>query len=67
MSTRVGVLLASWTPGLDPLVVVVDRDGERPLGGVLADDVLLEEVEDLAGLGQLVEAQLGWSRRAPPR
>ena len=41
--------------GLDALVVVVDGDGQRALGGVLADDVALEEVADLGGLGQLVE------------
>ncbi len=44
--------------GLDALVVVVDGDGERLLGDVLADDVVLEEVEDLARLRQVVEAQL---------
>ena len=40
---------------LDALVVVVDGDGQRLLGGVLPDDVALEEVPDLGGLGQLVE------------
>ena len=56
----VGVLLdRARLPRLDALVVVVDRDGERLLGGVLADDVVLEELEDLARLGQLVETQLG--------
>ena len=55
---RVGVLLGAGLTGLDALVVVVDRHGQRPLGGVLADDELLEEVEDLARLGQLVQAQL---------
>ena len=45
--------------GLDPLVVVVDGDGERLLRRLLPDHVLLEEVEDLAGLGQLDQAQLG--------
>ncbi len=38
--------------------MVVDGDGERLLGDVLADDVVLEEVEDLARLRQVVEAQL---------
>ena len=46
-------------PGLDPLVVVVDRHGERLLRVLLADDVGVEELEDLLGLGQLVEADLG--------
>src|SRR6185312_7347253 len=45
-------------PRLDALVVVVDRDGERLLGLLLADHVGVEELEDLAGLGQLVEADL---------
>src|SRR3712207_2023323 len=34
------------------------RSGEGALGLVLADDVLLEEVVDLLGLGQLVELQV---------
>ena len=38
---------------LDALVVVVDRHTHGALGGLLADDVLVEEVEDLLGLGQL--------------
>ncbi|MPM27313.1 hypothetical protein SDC9_73823 [bioreactor metagenome] len=41
--------------GLDPLVVVVDRHGERLLRRVLPDDVLVEEVPDLLRLGELVE------------
>ena len=45
--------------GLDALVVVVDGDGERALGGLLADDVAVEEVVDLAGLGELVPLELG--------
>src|SRR6478609_3984929 len=44
--------------GLDALVVVVDGDGEGLLRDVLPDDVVLEEVEDLARLRQVVEAQL---------
>jgi hypothetical protein len=39
--------------------VVVDRDRQGPLGGVLADDVLVEEVVDLARLGELVPLELG--------
>jgi hypothetical protein len=39
--------------GAHALVVVVHGDRERPLGSVLADDVLLEEAEDLARLGQI--------------
>ena len=39
--------------GADALVVVVDRDGEGLLGRLLADDVLLEEGEDLFRLRQL--------------
>ena len=45
--------------GLDPLVVVVDRHRERLLGRLLPDHVGVEELEDLAGLGQLLEADLG--------
>ena len=51
-----------WLAGLDPLVVVVDRDREDLLRVLLADDVVVEELEDLARLGQLVEADLGASR-----
>jgi hypothetical protein len=54
----VGVLLAGRSPRLDALVVVVDRDRQGLLGDVLTDDVLLEEVEDLARLGQVVEPEL---------
>ena len=46
--------LAGVSAGLDPLVVVVDRDGEGLLGAVLTHDVLVEELEDLHRLGQLV-------------
>ncbi len=45
-------------PRLDALVVVVDRDREGLLGPLLADHVGVEELEDLAGLGQLLEADL---------
>ncbi len=45
--------------GLDALVVVVDGDREGPLGRLLADDVLLEEVEDLLRLRQLDHGDLG--------
>ena len=45
--------------GLDALVVVVDRDRQALLGGVLADHVLVEELADLARLGQLVELHVG--------
>ena len=44
---------------LHPLVVVVDGHGQRPLGGVLPDDVGAQEVEDLLGLGQFAQADLG--------
>ncbi len=45
--------------GLDPLVVVVDRDRERLLRRVLPDDVAVEELVDLLRLGQLVELDVG--------
>jgi hypothetical protein len=35
--------------GLEPLVVVVHRDGDLALGDVLADDVLIEVPLDLGG------------------
>src|SRR5450756_404548 len=38
---------------VDPLVVVVDRDGELSLGRLLPDDVLVEEFLDLARLREL--------------
>ena len=38
--------------------MVVDRDGEDLLGRLLADDEVVEELEDLPRLGQLVEDQL---------
>jgi hypothetical protein len=44
---------------LDPLVMVVNGDGEGALGRLLADDVLLQEVENLAGLRQFKAAQIG--------
>ena len=45
-------------PGLDPLVVVVDRHREGLLGRLLAHHVLLEELEDLLRLGELDEPEL---------
>jgi hypothetical protein len=39
--------------------VVVDSDGQGLLRGLLADDVGVEELEDLARLGELVETDLG--------
>ena len=44
---------------LDPLVVVIHRDGEGLLGLVLADHVRVEELVDLTRLGQLVPGGLG--------
>jgi hypothetical protein len=44
---------------LHALVVVVDRDREDPLRVLLTDDVVVQELVDLLGLRQLVEAQLG--------
>jgi hypothetical protein len=42
----------------DPLVVVVDRDGELLLGVLLADDVVVQIGVDLDRLGQLGESDL---------
>ena len=41
------------------LVVVVDRHGHVALGGILSDDVLVEEGLDLRGLEQLLHLQRG--------
>ena len=54
LTPRVTALVA----GLNALVVVVDGHGQRPLGGVLTDDVVLEEFSDLRRLGKLVELDL---------
>ena len=40
-------------PAFDALVVVVHGDRERLLGALLADHVLVEDLEDLARLGQV--------------
>jgi hypothetical protein len=37
--------------------VVVDGDRERALGGVLADHVLLQDVEDFLRLGQVLQLE----------
>src|SRR5262249_55954238 len=34
-----------------------DGDGQRPLRGLLTDDVLVEDVVDLAGLGKVLELE----------
>ena len=41
---------------VDALVVVVDGDGQGPLGALLADHVLVEDVLDLRGRGDLGDA-----------
>src|SRR5207244_11186871 len=46
-------------PGVDPLVVVVDRDREDLLGPLLANDVLVERFLDLARAGQGRRRALG--------
>jgi hypothetical protein len=47
------LVLAALLADLDPLVVVVDRDGQLLLGLLLADHVLVEELLDLVGTGGL--------------
>ena len=42
---------------LDALVVVVDGDRQRPLGLLLADDVLVQDVVDLARLGEVLDVE----------
>jgi hypothetical protein len=39
--------------------VVVDGDRQDLLGVLLADDVVVQEGEDLLGLGEVLEAELG--------
>ena len=55
----VPALRAAVLAGLDPLVVVVDRDREGLLRGLLADDVALEELVDLPRLGEFLPPHLG--------
>jgi hypothetical protein len=47
---------------LHALVVVVDGDGEDPLGLLLSDDVIVQEGKDLARLGKLSEFEVGTLR-----
>ena len=54
-------------PGLDPLVMVVDGHRQDLLGVLLPDHVVVQELEDLTGLGQVLERQAPWSRPAPRR
>ena len=56
LASSTSVSLAAWP---DALVVVVDGHGERALGLVLADHVVVEDVVDLARLGQIVETEDG--------
>src|SRR5206468_10247674 len=49
---------AGGDPGLDPLVMVVDRNGQGLLRVLLADHVGVEELEDLPRLRQLLEPDL---------
>src|SRR5262249_5675445 len=44
--------------GLQSLVVIVDGDREHLLGALLADHVLVQNLLDLVGLGQLVARTL---------
>ena len=50
-------------PGVDPLVVVVDGDREDLLGPLLADDVLVELLVELARGRDAGEGRLGARRR----
>ena len=43
---------------LHALVVVVDRDGERALGGLLADHVLVQQRVDLGRARKVVEVEV---------
>ena len=44
--------------GVDPLVVVVDRDRQRFLGALLPDHILVEDVIDLFGLRDVPQPQV---------
>ena len=55
---ELNVLVGHPLAGTNPLVVVVHGDGEDLLRLVLADDVLVEEIEDLVGLRKLREGNL---------
>ncbi len=50
---------ATRTTHLQALVVVVDRDGQRLLRALLADDVLVQDLLDLVRLRELVPRPLG--------
>ena len=54
-------LLVAVLRHLDALVVVIDGDGEGPLGGLLADHVLVQDGVDLLRLGQALELEGGRS------
>ena len=51
--------LVDLVAGVDPLVVVVDRDREDLLGPLLADHVLVERVLDLVRVRELGRRRLG--------
>ena len=54
--------LIDLVAGVDPLVVVVDRDRQDLLGPFLADDVLVERVLDLVRVRELAAGGLGARR-----
>jgi hypothetical protein len=56
------VVLALRLHHLNALVVVVDGDRERALGGLLTDHVLLQDGVDLHRLGQVLEVEGGRAR-----
>ena len=39
---------------IDPLIVIVDRHGQRHLGSLLSDDIFIQHRPDLLGGGQLI-------------
>ena len=56
---QLDAVLGGGRTGLHPLVMVVDGDREDLLCVLLADDVVIEELEDLPRLGEVLEGQLG--------
>ncbi len=45
-------------PGLDPLIVVINGDGEHSLGAILPDDILVQMVVDLLRRGQFLRQEI---------
>src|SRR5690606_24429411 len=53
-----GLDVVEARPGVPPLIVVVHRDGERLFRLVLPDDVLVQDLPDLLGLGNAAQVRV---------